>query len=58
MDLDVLELLGIATGLIAAALFVRYVAAPLPVDMLVVALAVGPFVLRAARRARGGNRRP
>lgn len=58
MDFDVLELIGIAAGLIAAALFVRYVAAPVPVDMLAVALAVGPFVLRAVRRGRSGNRRP
>jgi hypothetical protein len=57
MDLDVLELVGIAAGLIAAALFIRYVQGPVALDALVLALAVGPFVLRAARRARRGGPR-
>ncbi len=53
MNFDVLELLGIAAGLIAAALFTRYVHAPPWVDAIAIALAVGPFLLRASRRARG-----
>ena len=52
MEFDVLELIGMASGLIAAALFIRYVPGPLPLDAAVLAAAVGPFVLRAARRAR------
>lgn len=50
MELDELELLGIAAGLIAAALFIRHVQGPLAVDVLVVTLAVGPFLVRAVRR--------
>ena len=57
MEFDVLELVGMAAGLIAAALFISYVQGPLALDALVLALALGPFVLRALRRAhRGGHR--
>jgi len=56
MEFDVLDLVGMAAGLIAAALFVALVPAPLAVDAAVVAAAVGPFVLRAAWRARRGPR--
>jgi hypothetical protein len=52
MDFDVLELVGMAAGLIAAALFIRYVQGSAALDVLALTLAVGPFVLRAARRAR------
>jgi hypothetical protein len=55
MELDVLELLGVAAGLIAAALFIRHVQGPLALDLIVVTLAVGPFIARAARRR---SRRP
>ena len=52
MEFDELELIGIAAGLIAAALFIRYVPGSFALDALVLALAVGPFVLRALRRSR------
>jgi hypothetical protein len=49
---DVLELLGLAAALIAASLFVHHaVDAPVALDALVVAGAVGPFLLRHSRRA-------
>ena len=57
MEFDVLELIGMAAGLIAAALFISYVQGPLAVDALVLALAVGPFALRAFRRAHRAGRR-
>jgi hypothetical protein len=57
MDFDVLELVGMAAGLIAAALFIRYAPGSLALDAAALLLAVGPFVLRAARRGRGRPRR-
>jgi hypothetical protein len=56
MEFDVFELIGIAAGLIAAALFISYVQGPLALDAVVLALAVAPFVLRALRRAHRGGR--
>ena len=57
MEFDVLELIGMAAGLIAAALFISYVQGPFALDALVLALAVGPFALRAFRRAHRAGRR-
>ena len=57
MEFDVLELIGMAAGLIAAALFISYVQGPLVIDALVIALAVGPFVLRAFHRVHRAGRR-
>ena len=57
MEFDVLELIGMAAGLIAAALFISYMQGPLALDALVLTLAVGPFVVRAFRRAHRGGRR-
>lgn len=60
---DLFELIGMAAGLIAAALFLRYLPALLPgagllaqgtAAALSVAAATVPFVLRRARR-RGGR---
>jgi hypothetical protein len=51
MVFDVLELVGMAAGLIAAALFIRHLEGGALVGAAVVALAIGPFVLRAAVRA-------
>ena len=56
MQFDVLELVGMAAGLIAAALFIGHVQGPLALDMFALVLAVGPFVARAVRRARRGSR--
>jgi hypothetical protein len=56
MEFDVFELIGMAAGLIAAALFISYVQGPLALDAVVLALAVAPFVLRALRRAHRGGR--
>jgi hypothetical protein len=56
--LDVLELVGIAAALIAAALLIRH-ASPghVALDALVVASAVGPFLVRHCVRAlRRGQR--
>jgi hypothetical protein len=59
---DLFELIGMAGGLIAAALFVRYVPALLPgagplaqgiAAALSVAAAIVPFVVRRARRRAG-----
>jgi hypothetical protein len=56
MEFDVLDLVGMAAGLIAAALFISYVQGPLALDAAVLAVAIGPFLLRALRRAGRGER--
>ena len=57
MPFDVVELLGMATGLVVAGLLLRHgVGDPHPLLALaVLLLSTGPFILRWLRRSAGGR---
>jgi hypothetical protein len=50
VSLDIVELLGIAAGLVVSLLVVRYAASSWLASFPVLAVAVGPFLLRRTRR--------